>query len=353
MTTAIETNATKLLVACAALVVILAGIKAAATIVVPFLLAIFIAIICSPLIQLLHRWHVPKFVSILLVIVLIVLFGTALIGIVVQSLIELSRSLPEYQAQLNHTVLVILNRLADYNLVIEPRQLLSYIDPGSAISLATNTLTSLGSMLTNTLLVVLIVVFMLLEAHSIPAKVQLAMKKPTERLTQISHFLYSVNRYIAIKTMMSLLTGVVVGFFLWWLGVSYALLWGILAFLLNYIPNIGSIIAAVPAVLMALIDGGLSLAVGTAVVFIAVNLLVGNILEPRVMGRGLGLSTLVVFLSLIFWGWMLGVVGMLLSIPLTMIVKIGLESSESGRWVAILLDSEEQAQARKAALEEE
>ncbi|MCH8537942.1 MAG: AI-2E family transporter [Alkalimonas sp.] len=353
MTTAVETNATKLLVACAALVIILAGIKAAAAIVVPFLLAIFIAIICSPLIQLLHRWHVPKLVSILIVIALIVLFGTALIGIVVQSMIELSRSLPEYQAQLNNALLLILNRLADYNLVIEPRQLLSYINPGSAISLATNTLASLGSMLTSTLLIVLIVVFMLLEAHSIPAKVQLAMKKPTERLTQISHFLQSVNRYIAIKTIMSLLTGVVVGLLLWLLGVSYALLWGVLAFLLNYIPNIGSIIAAVPAVFMAFVDGGFSLAFGTAVVFIAVNLLIGNMLEPRFMGRGLGLSTLVVFLSLIFWGWMLGTVGMLLSIPLTMIVKIGLENSESGRWVAILLDSEEQVQAKKTALEQQ
>ncbi|MDP4536395.1 AI-2E family transporter [Alkalimonas collagenimarina] len=352
MTTAIQHSATRILVACAALVITLAGIKAAAAIVVPFLLAIFIAIICSPLIQLLHRWHVPKLVSILLVIALIVLFGTALTGIVVQSLIELSRSLPEYQAQLNNALLLILNRLADYHLVIEPRQLLSYINPGSAITLATNTLAGLGTMLTNTLLIVLIVVFMLLEAHSIPAKVQLAMKNPTERLQQMSHFLHSVNRYIAIKTMMSLLTGIVVGFLLWMLGVSYALLWGIFAFLLNYIPNIGSIIAAVPAVLMAFVDGGLSLALGTSVVFIAVNLLVGNMLEPRYMGRGLGLSTLVVFLSLIFWGWMLGAVGMLLSIPLTMIVKIGLESSESGRWIAILLDSEEQTQARKAALAE-
>lgn len=348
MSTSVETNATKLLVACAALVIILTGLKAAAAIVVPFLLAIFIAIICSPLIQLLHRWHVPKLVGIFVVMALILLLGTTLVSIVVQSLAELSRSLPEYQAQLNQAVLLILNRLADYHLVIEPRQLLSHINPGSAMTLATNTLAGLGAMLTNTLLIILIVVFMLLEAHSIPAKVQLAMTNPTERLAQINHFLQSVNRYIAIKTIMSLLTGMVVALMLWWLGVSYALLWGVLAFLLNYIPNIGSIIAAVPAVLMAFVDGGFSLAFGAAVVFIAVNLLVGNMLEPRLMGRGLGLSTLVVFLSLIFWGWMLGTVGMLLSVPLTMIVKIGLENSQSGRWVAVLLDSEEQAQAKVA-----
>lgn len=353
MTTSVDHNATRVLVACAALVITLAGIKAAAAIVVPFLLAIFIAIICSPLIQVLHRWRVPKLVSILVVIVLIVLSGTAFIGIVAQSLLELSRSLPEYQQQLNDSMLLTLNWLAEYHLVVEPRQLLSHINPGSAISMATNTLTSLGAMLTNTMLIVLIVIFMLLEAHSIPAKVQLAMKNPTERLAQISDFLHSVNRYIAIKTIMSLCTGLVVGFSLWWLGVSYALLWGVLAFLLNYIPNIGSIIAAVPAVFMGFIDGGLSLALGTSLVFIAVNVLIGNLLEPRYMGRGLGLSTLVVFLSLIFWGWMLGVVGMLLSIPLTMIVKIGLENSENSRWVAILLGSEEHVQAGKTALDDE
>ncbi|MEE2022923.1 MULTISPECIES: AI-2E family transporter [Alkalimonas] len=346
MTTAPESNATRVLVACAALVIVLAGIKAAAAIVVPFLLALFIAIICSPLIQLLHRWHLPKLAAIGLVIVLILVFGTFFATIVGQSLTDLTRNMPEYQARLNGVVLQLLSWLADYHLVVEPRQVLSQINPGSAMTLATNLLAGLGTMLTNTLLILLIVVFMLLEAHSIPAKIQLGMTNPEHRLAQVQRFLGSVNRYIAIKTLMSALTGMVVGILLWLLGVSYPLLWGMLAFLLNYIPNIGSIIAAVPAVLIALVDGGLSLAVGTTLVFVAVNLVIGNMLEPRLMGRGLGLSTLVVFLSLIFWGWMLGTVGMLLSIPLTMIVKIGLENSPNGRWIAVLLDSEEQTQLR-------
>ncbi|MDP4528159.1 AI-2E family transporter [Alkalimonas delamerensis] len=341
-----EAQTTRVLVACAALVVILAGIKAAATIVVPFLLALFIAIICSPLIQLLHRWHLPKMLAILLVILLILVVGTFFATIVGQSLTDLTRNMPEYQVRLNAAVLQLLNWLAEYHLVVEPRQLLSQINPGSAMTLATNLLAGLGTMLTNTLLILLIVVFMLLEAHSIPAKIKLGMQQPEQKLQQVQRFLQSVNRYIAIKTMMSALTGVVVGLMLWLLGVSYPLLWGMLAFLLNYIPNIGSIIAAVPAVLVALVDGGLSLAFATTLVFVAVNLLVGNMLEPRIMGRGLGLSTLVVFLSLIFWGWMLGTVGMLLSIPLTMIVKIALENSPNGRWIAVLLDSEEQTQQR-------
>ena len=118
------------------------------------------------------------------------------------------------------------------------------------------------------------------------------------------------------------------------------MLWAVLAFLFNYIPNIGSIIAAVPAVLLAFVQLGPATASFTALGFVVSNMVMGNVIEPRYMGRGLGLSTLVVFLSLIFWGWLLGTVGMLLSVPLTMIVKIALESSPDTRWVALLLASD-------------
>lgn len=120
-------------------------------------------------------------------------------------------------------------------------------------------------------------------------------------------------------------------------GIDYALLWGVLAFLLNFVPNIGSIIAAVPAVLLALIQLGPFSALMTAMGYLIANMVMGNIIEPRYMGKGLGLSTLVVFLSLVFWGWVLGPVGMLLSVPLTMLMKIALESSDETRWLAILM----------------
>jgi predicted PurR-regulated permease PerM len=125
------------------------------------------------------------------------------------------------------------------------------------------------------------------------------------------------------------------------LGVDYVLLWALLAFLLNYIPNIGSIIAAIPAVLLALAQLGPAVAGLTALGFVLTNTVMGNMVEPRFLGRGLGLSTLVVFLSLIFWGWLLGTVGMLLSVPLTMIVKIALEGNDDTRWIALLLASED------------
>jgi predicted PurR-regulated permease PerM len=148
-----------------------------------------------------------------------------------------------------------------------------------------------------------------------------------------------VRHYLAIKTWISLATGFLVTVFLVSIGLDYAILWGVLAFMLNYIPTLGSIIAAVPAILLAYIQLGGGWAVGVTAGYLAVNLIMGNLIEPRVMGQGLGLSTLVVFLSLLFWGWVLGPVGMVLSVPLTVTLRIALESRQETRWIAVLLGS--------------
>jgi predicted PurR-regulated permease PerM len=150
----------------------------------------------------------------------------------------------------------------------------------------------------------------------------------------------SVNHYLVIKAVMSLITGLVIAVYLTVLGVDFAIVWGALAFFMNFVPYIGSIIAAVPAVILSLIDAGPVVSLAVAGGFVVVNLIVGNVLEPRYMGRGLGLSTLVVFLSLIFWGWVFGPVGMFLSTPLTMIVKIALENDPKSRWISVLLSAQ-------------
>jgi predicted PurR-regulated permease PerM len=156
-------------------------------------------------------------------------------------------------------------------------------------------------------------------------------------MKSFDNFTGTINRYMVIKTWMSLGTGVLVTIWLAILRVDYPVLWGLLAFMFNYVPNIGSIIAAVPAILLAFIQLGTTTAILAALGYIAFNVIIGNVIEPRFMGRGLGLSTLVVFLSLIFWGWVLGPVGMVLSIPLTMTMKIGLSSKEETRWISTLL----------------
>jgi AI-2 transport protein TqsA len=330
----------KILVIMASIVVILAGIKAATAIVVPFLLSVFIAMACSPIITWANQYRLPRAIAVILVILIIVTFGLILAGLVSQSMNEFSLNMPRYREQLDAEFAWVIGQLDTFNISVDKQQLLSYLDPGAAMNMATNLLSSLGGVLTDFLLILLIVVFMLFEAESVPKKIHIALDDPSMKIQQIDKFLVSVKNYLVIKTLVSLGTGIIIGLWLYFLGVDHFLLWAVLAFLLNYIPNIGSIIAAVPAVLLAFVQLGATTAGLTALGFVVSNMVMGNVIEPRYMGRGLGLSTLVVFLSLIFWGWLLGTVGMLLSVPLTMIVKIALESSPDTRWVALLLASD-------------
>nr|WP_247682683.1 AI-2E family transporter [Pseudoalteromonas sp. MMG013] len=331
----------KSLVILASLFVVLAGIKLASDIVIPFILAAFIAIICNPLLKFFARFHIPKGIAIVLVICLITAIGMSLAGLVGQSLTDFSKQLPQYREELQNKFIWTVNIAAQYNILIDKNQLISLFDPGKMIDMATNMLTGFGGVMANVFLIILTVVFMLFEAPMLSKKVHLALDDPQMKMQQIDRFLDSINSYLAIKTMVSLATGFFAGLLLWVLGVDYFVLWAVVAFLLNYIPNIGSMIAAVPAVLLALITLGPIVAGIVAVGYIIINTVMGSIIEPKFMGRGLGLSTLVVFLSLIFWGWLLGTVGMLLSVPLTMVVKIALEATEEGQWLATMLGNAE------------
>ncbi|MCG9731850.1 AI-2E family transporter [Shewanella sp. Isolate13] len=334
------------------IVVILAGIKAASPIVVPFVLSVFIAVICNPMISWMTRHRAPRGLAVLLLMVFIVMMGLWLASVVGTSINEFSKQLPFYRDQLIDQFSWVVEKLAAFNIQISKEQILAYFDPGVALSMTTNMLSGVGSVMANLFLIILTVVFMLFESNGFSTKMHLALDDPDMRLKQVDRFLHSVNQYMVIKTLVSLGTGLIIGVGLYFIGVDYALLWGVIAFLFNYIPNIGSIIAAIPSVLLAFIQLGPGAAGGVALLYLGTNTVMGNAVEPRYMGKGLGLSTLVVFLSLIFWGWLLGSVGMLLSVPLTMIVKIALESSSGGRWLAVLLGddvSEAQLQVAKAA----
>jgi predicted PurR-regulated permease PerM len=329
----------------AAIFIIFAGIKTATDILVPFLLSLFIAIIFNPLVAKASHFKIPKAISVILVISVFVNIALSLAGLVGKSLNELSQLIPQYREQLRDQFIWVTNLLSRYNIQISSAILLEYFDPAIAMGMAANMLSGFGSVMANLFLIILTVVFMLFEASSFPLKLHFALDDPEMRLKQIERFLASVNRYIAIKTLVSIATGIIVSTMLWAFGLDFYLLWGVFAFMLNYIPNIGSIIAALPAVTLAIVQLGLPEAGFIGLGYVAINMIMGNIIEPRYLGKGLGLSTLVVFLSLIFWGWLLGTVGMLLSVPLTMILKIGLESSPEGRWLAVLLSDEESVTA--------
>ncbi|MCV2883850.1 AI-2E family transporter [Aestuariibacter sp. AA17] len=327
----------KVVFVCAGIVIVMAGIKAASAIVVPFLLSVFIAMATNPLINWAYRYRVPRWLSVIFVIFMIVVFGMMLAGLVGNSMNEFSENLPEYRQKLGDEFVWLASHLEAFNIHINREFLVSHFDPGMAMSMVTNLLSGFGNVLANFLLILLTVVFMLFEADSIPKKIHIALDDPSMKMQQVDKFLTSVKNYLAIKMLVSLATGVLIGIWLYVLNVDHFLLWAVVAFLFNFIPNIGSFIAAIPAVLLALVQLGPAVAGLTAIGYVVTNTVMGNMVEPRYMGKGLGLSTLVVFLSLIFWGWLLGTVGMLLSVPLTMIVKIALESNQDTKWMALLL----------------
>lgn len=326
----------------AALIIIAAGLKSSQELMVPFLLSVFIATIAATPMFWLRRKGVPEAFTLPVVIVLMVL-GIGLLGaLVAQSASAFSAKLPFYQErllELQQNAGTILSPLL-MSIGIESfdvNQLFKNFSPNSALELAGSTIARLGGVLSNSFLIILTVIFILAEAASFPTKLNRVLKNPGENLPHFARFATNVNRYIAIKTSVSIVTGLVVTIFLWALGIDFPILWGLLAFLLNYVPTIGSIIAAVPPLILALIQIGPGAAGGVAVGFVVVNVVMGNAIEPRFMGRELGLSTLVVFLSLVVWGWVLGPVGMLLSVPLTITAKIALEANPQTHWIAILL----------------
>jgi len=321
----------------AALVVIVAGMREAEEILLPFLIAVFLAVVSSPAVLWLTAKRVPRGLAVVLVVAAMVGVGTGIAALVGTSVNSFSQNIPTYQTRLQEETSALTAWLEGMGVDVSLSVLLEYVDPGAAMGLASNVLTGLGGVFTNAFLILLTVVFILLEVSSFPGKLRVAMGDPKLVFPQFTKFTDSVKDYLAIKTLVSLVLGVLVTFWVWIMGVDFPLLWGLLAFLLNYIPNIGSIIAAVPAVLLAFIQFGLGTAMIVTVGYLVLNVVLGNVIEPRFMGEGLGLSTLVVFLSLIFWGWLWGTVGMLLSVPLTMTVKIALESKEQTSWMAVLL----------------
>ncbi len=333
-------KATGILVAFAALVVIIAGLKAAQALLVPFLLAFFISIICAGPFYWLRQYRVPAAVALLIVIAVVMLGGLAVLTIIGTSVNDFTSQLPQYEQQLRSQTLVLIDWLNRHGIQISRQLLFEHFDPGSIMQYAGRMLSAAGGVLTNSFLILLTVIFILFEAAGMPNKLRAALTDADTSLASYERFAKGVRKYLVIKTLISLVTGLVVTAGLMLIGVDYALLWGLIAFLFNYIPNIGSIIAAIPAVLLALIQLGPLHALVTAGLYMAINVIMGNAVEPRLMGKSLGLSTLVVFLSLVFWGWVLGPVGMLLSVPLTMIMKIALEVNPSTRWMAIMLGSD-------------
>jgi predicted PurR-regulated permease PerM len=327
------------LVMAGAIVVIVAGLKAASSILLPVLVAAFLAVLSIPPVRALQRRKLPDWAAVLIVF-LGVLVAVGLVSVFVGASIRgFSQNLPKYEARLTEQFTWVVDILAGWEIDVSTDTLREQIDTGWIMEATGRAVAALGAVLTNSFFVLLTVVFILAEAAGLPKKLRAAFNVREEELGQFAGVLTDLQTYLSVKTKISLVTGALAGLATWVIGVDYPLLWALVAFLLNYVPNLGSIIAGGPPVLLALVQHGWERALVVVVAYTVINTVMGSVVEPRMMGRSLGLSSLVVFLSLVFWGFVWGPVGMVLSVPLTMLVKILLEHSDDMRWVAVLLSS--------------
>lgn len=326
----------------ASVVVIMAGLRAAAPILTPLALAAFIAAVSLPALGWLRK-RMPTGLAILLIVLIDAAILASFAWIVLETALELRTALPEYVQRGQQLESAIRGRLLEWGVVLGPNYYAEFMRPEQALDLLTKVALNATSFLAIFFLLVLYLVFILAESVSLPGKLRTVFGPASHHgeglqgVAGVGAVLVQVERYLVLKTLISLATGVAVGVGAWLLGVDFALFWGFLAFVLNFVPNIGSVIAAIPAVLVALLQLGPGSAVALTAVFVGVNVTFGNLLEPILIGRHLRLSPIITLVSLVFWGWAWGIVGMFLAVPLTIAIRIVMENSSSlARFVPLL-----------------
>lgn len=340
----------RLLVVGASAVVVAAGLRAASAAVVPALLGLFLAAVSLPLLDRLRRLplpggrRMPQGVAVLLTlaagIVLVVTLALVLTG----SFRELARAAPRYEERFDALLETARLWLSGRGVAFPAIRLPDLVHPQDIVGVFRGTAATLTRLLTQLLLVILVFSFALLEGPRLPKKLHAAFgasARAEERLAKVAR---EIQTYLWVKTLTSLATGALFGLWLVLLGVDYALLWGFLAFALNYIPHVGSILAAVPPAFLGLVQIGPGGAAAVVLGSLVVNQLLSNVVEPQLMGRSLGLSPLVVVLSLVAWGWVLGAAGVILAVPATTSLKILLENTPDLHWLAALLEEGPAAQ---------
>ena len=326
----------RFLLVLACLVVVIAGLKAGAPILVPFALALFLAVVSMPIMFGLRMRRVPAPLAIFMAVLVDVLVFGLVILLAANSIGDLTLKLPRYRAAFTERLDSLGAWLREKGL--PEIEYSTFFNTSAVFDFLGGSIQVAASLFSVAFLVALIMIFILGEATVFPFKFQAILGHDRTSRIRITKTIEEVQAYLGIKTLISLATGVLAGLLCWAMGLDFPVLLGLVAFVLNYIPTIGSIIAAIPAMALALILFGWPRMVVVGLGYLAINTAFGNILEPNVMGRRMGLSTLVVVLSLLFWGWLWGPIGALLSVPLTMVTKIVLENTPDLRWIAVLLD---------------
>ena len=317
----------------ASAVVIVGGLHVAAAMVTKVLIIVFLAIILSPIYYFLRRRGVPGALSVLLLILFTV--GACAYGVgylVPKSVIEFASRVGEYHREVMDFAEGLAPWLQERGVNVQAEALRKAVCVDKALLAQAGTKAAVwaAQFVSDLTFVLIIVSFLFAELPRLPRARRLPFM--TEgRWDLIVRFVHDVRHYMGIKTLISAATGLFVYLGLALLGVDSPVLLGLIAFLLNFVPAIGSVIAAVPAVLLGLSAGGVPTAAAVALLYLVVNQALGNVLEPRVMGTGFGVSPVVVLLSVLFWGWVLGAVGMLFAVPLTMAVRGALLAAPDAR----------------------
>ena len=330
-------------------VVIIAGVKMASQVIVILFLAIFISSIFSTLLKVLQKKHIPRLFSYFIILLIVSGIVVMLAYVINISLNDFLTNLPTYEEKLKNTILSLLHFAQDSGIQIDKAKIMGALNFNSFFGFTTNIIGSIGTFLSKFLLVVIGVAFILAESKSFQTKLRVIFRNNAKKLEHFNLFSFNIQKYFVVKSFTSFLTGFIITIVLTLFGVDYPVLWGVIAMLFNFVPVVGSIIAAIPAVLLTFMNLDINTTIWVIVLYVIINISISNILEPKLMGKELGLSPLVIFFSLIFWGYILGIVGMFLAVHITMTLKIAFDSNTSTHWLGILMSdlSRKKLKARK------
>jgi predicted PurR-regulated permease PerM len=327
----------KALLLAAAAVVVIAGLKLGGPIIAPLLLAACIAVATAPIVGWLERKRVPPALAVATGILCALGAVTGFLLILSLAASDFTRTLPALEGKLVELEKQLVAWLGA-NKLERLSPILSGYDPGASAAVVFESAVLGASRLIGVFGVVLfVVIFMLLEAPSFRDKLRCAFGFPPERLEETRRVIAEVQHYLVVKTALNAAAGLAAGGWCYVMGLQNALLWGVVAFVLHFIPVFGSVISAIPPLLAALVLQGPGAALGVLIGYLVFNNVIGNIIEPKVMGHNAGLSALVVTVSIVVWGWIFGPVGALLSVPLTMIARIACTHFDGTQWLAVLL----------------
>ncbi|MBF6160490.1 AI-2E family transporter [Nocardia cyriacigeorgica] len=327
------------LLAMAGAVIAIAGATMFAGILGPVFLALMLTIAVQPVQGWARKRGWPAWLGMLVAVVAVgaILFG--LIGALVVSVAQLATELPKYTDSLDDLLSGVREFLADAGVDHERiSTALSSVDLGKLVRYLDDVLAGLLGVFSNLFFVMALLLFMAVDGMTIGRRMRIVRRVRPDIAYALTSFVRGTRRYLVVSTVFGVIVAVLDGGALWLLGVPLPVLWAVLSFITNYIPNIGFIIGLVPPALLALLDGGPLAMVWVIVVYSVINFVIQSIIQPKFVGDAVGLSVTVTFLSLVFWSWVLGALGALLAIPLTLLVKaLLLDIDPSTRWVDALI----------------